>query len=193
MSRSYYVIELSARWLTALLAGLALVMVVAFALGYGAARSVQSGERAERELVARQAAAVRTEVPQIVIPTPVPTVFAEPSPAPEPTSVPFAELEPTEPPTPRPRAAAATAKAVGEGFFVQLLASSREATIEEARGRLVGLGFPRDNQQVTAVSAPGTATLYKLRVGPFPDRPSADRVAQRMSAAGFPDAWVVAP
>jgi cell division protein FtsN len=189
VSRSYYVIELSARWLTALLAGLALVMVVAFALGYGAARSVQSGERAERELVARQAAAVRTEIPEVVIPTPVPAPFAEPSPSPQPTATPFAEPAPTAAPTQRPRPATAATS----GFFVQLLASSREATIEEARGRLVGLGFPRDSQQVTAVSSPGAATLYKLRIGPFPDRGSADRVAQRMSAAGFPDAWVVAP
>ncbi len=189
MSRSYYVIELSARWLTALLAGLALVMVIAFALGYGAAWSVLSGEQAEREIVARQAAAVRTEIPQIVIPTPVPTVFAEPSPVQEPVSTPEPEPEPTRAPTPRPRPTTAATT----GFFVQLLASSREATIEEARGRLVGLGFPRDNQQVTSTSSPGVATLYKLRIGPFPDRPSADRVAQRMSAAGFPDAWVVAP
>ena len=35
MSRSYYVIELSARWLTVLLIALALIMVLAFALGYG--------------------------------------------------------------------------------------------------------------------------------------------------------------
>jgi cell division septation protein DedD len=191
VSRSYYVIELSARWLTALLAGLAAVMVIAFALGYGAAWSVLSSERAEREMVARQAAAVRTEIPEVVIPTPVPAAFTEPSPAP--TATPFLEPEPepepTREPTPRPRPTTVAAS----GFFVQLLASSREAAIEEARGRLVGLGFPRDNQQVTSTSAPGVATLYKLRIGPFPDRPSADRVAQRMSAAGFPDAWVVAP
>ena len=33
MSRSYYVIELSAKWLTALLGALAVVVVAAFALG----------------------------------------------------------------------------------------------------------------------------------------------------------------
>ena len=40
MSRSYYVIELSARWLTVLLVALAVLMVLAFGLGYGAAWSV---------------------------------------------------------------------------------------------------------------------------------------------------------
>ena len=41
MGRSYYVIELSARWLTVLLVALALLMVTAFSLGYGAAWSVK--------------------------------------------------------------------------------------------------------------------------------------------------------
>jgi hypothetical protein len=74
-----------------------------------------------------------------------------------------------------------------------VLASSRNNTVESARTRLEGLGFPRDHQHLITVQDPGSPTLYKLRLGPFPDRGSADRVAQRMSAAGFPDAWVVAP
>ncbi len=78
-------------------------------------------------------------------------------------------------------------------FFVQVLASSKQATIEEARTKLVSLGFPRDHQHLITVQNPGSAALYKLRIGPFLDRPSADRVSQRMSAAGFPDSWVVAP
>jgi hypothetical protein len=65
--------------------------------------------------------------------------------------------------------------------------------VEAARTKLEGLGFPRDNQHLITVQDAGSPTLYKLRLGPFPDRGSADRVAQRMSAAGFPDAWVVAP
>ncbi len=48
MSRSYYVIELTARWLTVLLVGLALLMVVAFGLGYGAALSVSADGSAPR-------------------------------------------------------------------------------------------------------------------------------------------------
>jgi cell division septation protein DedD len=78
-------------------------------------------------------------------------------------------------------------------FFVQVLASSKLPTVEEARGKLEGLGFPRDHQRLMTVQNPGSPPLYKLRVGPFPDRASADRVSQRMSAAGFPDSWVVAP
>lgn len=189
MRDSYYVIELSARWLTVLLVALAVVMVLAFALGYGAARSVMSGDRGEIGMAALQAAAP-TEIPEVVIPTPLPSPPVEPTAVPEPTAAPT-EVPipaPTLPPAPRP-----TTTAVVTDFFVQVLASSREATVEDARAKLVGLGFPRDNQQVITVREAGSAALFKLRLGPFPNRGSADRVAQRMSAAGFPDAWVVAP
>jgi cell division protein FtsN len=186
---SYYVIELSARWLTVLLAALAVVMVLAFALGYGAARSVASGGGPEVGMAALRAP-TPTGIPEVEIPTPLPSPPVEPTAAPEPTMAPT-EVPipaPTVPPTPRP-----TATEVVTDFFVQVLASSREATVEDARAKLAGLGFPRENQQVITVRESGSATLYKLRLGPFPDRSSADRVAQRMSAAGFPDAWVVAP
>jgi cell division septation protein DedD len=189
MSRSYYVIELSARWLTVLLVALALVMVLAFALGYGAAWSVLSGEGSTDEgMAALQAATTSTEIPELVIPTPVERAADElaPTPEPEPTATP--SPVPTVPPTPRP-----TATAVTTDFFVQVLASSREQTVEEARTRLEALDFPRDHQRVIKVQNPGSATLFKLQVGPFPDRASADRVSQRMSAAGFPNSWVVAP
>jgi len=187
MSRSYYVIELSARWLTVLLVALALVMVLAFGLGYGAAWSVLSGEASTNEgLTALQAAATPTEIPEVVIPTPLQTAQEESKPTRKPTTTP--EPEPTVPPTPRPTATAAV-----KDFFVQVLASSKLATVEEARTKLVGLGFPRDHQHLITVQNPGATALYKLRIGPFLDRPSADRVSQRMSAAGFPDSWVVAP
>jgi len=103
MSRSYYVIELSARWLTVLLVALALVMVLAFALGYGAAWSVLSGDgSAEEGITALRAAATPTEIPEVVIPTPEETREEEvqPTPEPEPTATP--SPEPTAPPTPRP-------------------------------------------------------------------------------------------
>ena len=187
MSRSYYVIELSARWLTVLLVALALVMVLAFGLGYGAAWSVLSGEASnEQGLTALQAAATPTAIPEVVIPTPLEAAEEEPEPTPEPTATP--EPKPTVPPTPRP-----TATKAATDFFVQVLASSKPSTVEEARIKLVTLGFPRDHQHLITVENPGSTALYKLRIGPFIDRASADRVSQRMSAAGFPDSWVVSP
>ena len=117
-----------------------------------------------------------TEIPEVVIPTPPDTgeVDVEPTPEPEPTATP--SPEPTASPTPRPTATPATSD-----FFVQVLASSRERTVEEARSKLEGLDFPRDHQRVIRVQNPGSTTLFKLQVGPFPDRASAERVSQRMS------------
>jgi cell division protein FtsN len=187
MSRSYYVIELSARWLTVLLVALALVMIVAFALGYGAAWSVLTAEQPAGEMTALQAAATPTEIPEVVIPTAVAEAIAARAATATPTSSarPPAPT-PTTPPPP-------TATPAATDFFVQVLASSRSTSVESARTKLEGLGFPRENQHLITVQDAGSPTLYKLRLGPFPDRASADRVAQRMSAAGFPDAWVVAP
>ncbi len=186
MSRSYYVIELSARWLTVLLVALALIMVLAFALGYGAAWSVLTAERSPGEITALQAAVTPTLVPEVVIPTAIVEATAEAAATETPTSTP----QPVQPTATRP---APTAAPASTDFFVQVLASSRSASVEAARTKLVGLGFPLENQQLLTVQDAGAPTLYKLRLGPFPDRASADRVAQRMSAAGFPDAWVVAP
>jgi cell division septation protein DedD len=186
MSRSYYVIELSARWLTVLLIALALVMVVAFALGYGAAWSVLTAEQTPAEMTALQAAATPTEIPEVVIPASVV----------EATSPPTATVTVTAteaPPEPTPTTPPPTATPGVTDFFVQVLASSTSDSVDSARTKLEGLGFPREHQHLITVQEPGSPTLYKLRLGPFPDRTSADRVAQRMSAAGFPDAWVVAP
>jgi len=182
MSRSYYVIELSARWLTVLLIALALVMVIAFALGYGAAWSVLTAEETTGEMTALQAAATPTEIPEVVIPTSVPTSVAEPTETSTPSPTATQPPEPTATPTP-----AATE------FFVQVLASAKQESVDAAQTRLESLGFANDHQHLITVQDAGAGVLYKLRIGPFPDRGSADRVAQRMSSAGFPDAWVVAP
>jgi cell division septation protein DedD len=190
MSRSYYVIELSARWLTVLLVALAVVMVLAFALGYGAARSVASRDRGAPEMSALQGAeVVATEIPEVVIPTQVPEPGQPPTPTPQPeaTATATPRPEPTVPPTPQPTAT----REVTE-FFVQVLASNQRGSVDQARSKLRDLGFSDDSQRLIPVEGGGT-TLYKLRIGPFPDRSSAERVAQRMSSSGFPDAWVVAP
>jgi len=196
MSRSYYVIELSARWLTVLLVGLAVLMVLAFGLGYGAARSVGGNGAGPVSGGPISTPVVQTEV------IPDPTVPAQPPaptrPAATPTSRPGLptvappKVTPTTPSpiaTPKPKPTEKPA----DGFWVQILASSTQNSIDEAGTRLVGLGFDREHQKVVRAKVAGGNELIKLRVGPFPDRPSADRVLQRMRNAGFPDAWVVVP
>ena len=193
MSRSYYVIELSARWLTVLLVALALLMVLAFGLGYGAARSIKGNDPSPAVVGPAATPEIEEEVipdptPGLITPTPTPKPMpptALPPTPPAPTRTPAEEPKPTA--TPRPAAEPVS------GFWVQVLASSKDASITDARRKLVGLGFDLDHQKVVRSTVAGGNELIKLRVGPFPDRASADRVLQRMRAADFPDAWVVAP
>jgi cell division septation protein DedD len=200
MPPTYYQIELSARWLTVLLVILAALLVVAFVFGYGAAWSVLSVEHGgagpaaaveptptptpEVETVAvatAGAVAVSREQPTRVVDPgrERPTKSATRPPA-------TATAAPTRLPTVRPTAGEAS-------FWVQVLAVENRAAIDAARETLVGIGFPRDHHRVAEEPSPGGGRLYKLRVGPLPDRASADRVAQRMRTAGFTGAWVVAP
>jgi len=195
MSRSYYVIELTARWLTVLLVALAAAMVIAFCLGYGAAVSVHAGGLAAG-VESSPTPVVMTEVlVDAIVPQPrqtptAPVTTATPRPAP-PTIVPPTPVPATA--TPTPKAKPSPTGPPSDGFWVQVLASSRDSSIEEARTKLVGLGFDRDHQEVVRSEVAGGDALFKLRLGPFPNRASADRVVQRMQAAGFPDAWVVVP
>ena len=78
-------------------------------------------------------------------------------------------------------------------FWVQVVAVSDRGSLVSARAKAAELGFPEDHQQVAETPDGGRNVLYRLRVGPLPDRASADRVAERMQAAGFRDAWVVTP
>jgi len=193
MSRSYYVIELSARWLTVLLVALALLMVVAFSLGYRAASSVKgesygpAGEPTPTPLVMTEVILDPT-VPESSLTPTLPAATATTRPM-SPTAAPPTRVPATATPKPEPRSSEKPA----DGFWVQVLASSKDATVEEARTKLVGLGFDRDHHKVVRSEVAGGNELLKLRVGPFPNRASADRVLQRMRAADFPDAWVVVP
>jgi cell division septation protein DedD len=196
MAPTYYVIELTARWLAALLVTLALVMILAFVFGYGAAWSVLEHEARPTQPV-KAAAAVSTPTPtpvelRVAPPDPAPTATpwlpATEVPEPEPTEIP--EPAPTATPRPRPTA---TPEPVEEGYWVQVLASTSADTVARAQATLEKQGFTADRQLV--VRGPDSAgnELLKLRVGPFPDHASADRVAKRMQGSGFSGAWVVAP
>jgi cell division septation protein DedD len=196
MAPSYYVIELTARWLAALLIGLALVMILAFVFGYGAAWSVLEQEaRPAQAAAAAIAAASPTPTPvELRVapadPGPIATPWLLATATPEPVPSPEPEPEPTA--TPRPRRTAAP-EPVAEGYWVQVLASSSADTVAKAQATLQKQGFGADRQLVVRGEDSQGNELLKLRVGPFPDHASADRVAKRMRGSGFSGAWVVAP
>jgi cell division septation protein DedD len=192
------VIELTARWLAALLVTLALVMILAFVFGYGAAWSVLEHEaRASKPAPAGLTAATPTPTPVELrvapadpAPTATPWLLATATPEPVPTPAPEPEPEPTATPLPRPTA---VPEAVGEGYWVQVLASTSPDTVAKAQATLQKQGFTADRQLVVRGPDGAGNELLKLRVGPFPDHASADRVAKRMQGSGFSGAWVVAP
>ncbi len=208
MSKTYYVIELTPRWLAILLMALAGLMVLSFVGGYGAAWSTLGGsvgagsgpvagagnEIAEVEVEdprgSEVVASVATPDPQKPTVTPVAEVV-EPTPRPEPTAAP----QPTDVPQPTavPTAPAPRASPKAAVFSVQVLASSRIQAIEKARRNLVDLGFPNSGHEIVETQVAGGGILLKLRIGPFPDHASAERVMRRMQTGGFPDAWVVIP
>ncbi|PWB75831.1 MAG: hypothetical protein C3F15_05985 [Holophagae bacterium] len=121
-------------------------------------------------------------------PTITPWLPATATPEPVPTAIP----EPEATATPRPRPTAVP-EAVGEGYWVQVLASTNPDAIAKAQATLQKQGFAADRQLVVRGQDSEGNELLKLRVGPFPDHASADRVAKRMQGSGFSGAWVVAP
>jgi len=204
MSRTYYQIELSSTMLTVLLVLLAGLLVVSFVLGYGAAWSMFHDGTTSDPAV--------DLVPTGMTPTPTPeeVVVLAPSPVGEvPTRAPAGGLSATprqpatatpKPPSPTttptkkpPQPKPTTGVDVDGNFWVQVLATSRRGTAEDARAQLEELGFPADHQQVVETRVAGGKRLFKVRVGPFPDRESASRVMRRMRTSGFSDAWVVVP
>jgi cell division protein FtsN len=207
MAKTYYVIELTPRWLAATIIAMAALVVGAFALGYGAGSGSDRGPRpavgpASGVVPSPTVAEVEVDDPQE---DPVVTSVATPMPM-EPTLTPPPGWKPSVatptvvPPTPTTvpatatqRPAVPTAAPAATEFWVQVLASGNRQNIDSARTKLEENGFPRANQNIVQARVAGGNVLYKLRVGPFPDRASADRVMVRMQRSGFPDAWVVSP
>jgi len=207
VSRIYYEIQMTARQLTVLLVLLVLALIGAFLLGYGAGvsaggagASAGGGPPALAEAVITPepevTASVVEEVPPTAAPAPRATATATPSPAPArapATPRPEATATPKPRPTATPKAVPAPMVPKREGFWVQVLAATHPEAIEKARKNLVKLDFPESHQWVVPTPTAEGGVLHKLRIGPFPDRASAERVAVRMRNSGFPDAWVVVP
>ena len=211
MSKTYYVIELTPRWLAILLVAMAGLMVLAFVGGYGAAWSTLGGsigagvalgggedEIAEMEIEDPRGAEVVASVatPNPVKPTVTPLVEpVKPAKTPKPARKPTATPQPTAPPKRKviPTASAPSTQPKAASFQVQVLASNHIQAIEKSRRKLVDLGFPNSEHEVVETRVAGGGILLKLRIGPFPDHASAQRVMRRMRSGGFPDAWVVRP
>jgi cell division protein FtsN len=187
MSR-YFEIIITGRQLAALVAGVALLIAVAFGLGV-AVRWQEPAAPRSHEIIAGAPAV--TLPPAAPAPAAVATVA--PTPEPSPTAAPTATPVPPAADAAKAKARAATpvaAVATREaGRWVQVAAFGRREQADGVRNRVVALGFaPR---QAVVQSAGGGK--FRVRVGPFPDGESAGRVAARLRAEGFGGAFVVRP
>lgn len=185
--RRYFEIIITGRQLAWLVAGVALLVAVAFGLGVSV-RLLQPAAPPAREGAAT--APLPTLVPEIAEarPTAIAAPTAEPS-TPAPTATPAPSPSPTERPKAQPTAAGEIPAPKGQGRWVQVAALGKRDEAEGVRNRVVALGYT----QKQAVVQPVGGGKFRVRVGPFPDGESAGRVMARLRAEGFSGAFVVKP
>lgn len=130
--------------------------------------------------VAAEEGGVREGVPAAGLPTPPPV----PPPTVAPTVPPTPPPRPTAPPV-RPTVAAPRPTAMA-GVWVQVAALSRQDLADGVRQRLMAVGYTREQVTVQPLGS-----LFRVRLGPFPDTTSAERVAARLQELGFERPFVV--
>ncbi len=185
MSR-YFEIIITGRQLAALVAGVALLIAVAFGLGV-AVRWLQPAVPAPHETIAAAPPAPFAVAP----PAPVPVATAAPTPEAAPTAAPTATPAPAAVEAEKAKAVAVPTAAASRasGRWVQVAAFAKHEQAEGVKNRVVALGF---TPKQAVVEAAGSGK-FRVRVGPFPDAESAGRVAARLRAEGFRGAFVVRP
>ncbi len=101
------------------------------------------------------------------------------------------ELEPQRearrtPPQQAPTPPQPAIQAPGGAFYVQVLAGRDRTAVEKVVEELRGQGYP-----VRLFSErEGRSTLFRVRVGGYPDRAEADRIAEQLRREGHAGAWV---
>jgi cell division septation protein DedD len=87
------------------------------------------------------------------------------------------------PPEPTPAPAAAG----GSGFVIQVLSTADQTKANTLLGQLRSRGFPAFIQPAST----GSATTYRVRVGPFASRQAAAEKNEELKAqVGITDTWI---
>jgi cell division septation protein DedD len=115
--------------------------------------------------------------------TPGLQLFDDGPPAARPTSAPAPAAPHAKAPAVRPAQPSAPA------FWVQALSANSEKEAHAKRDRLTAHGFPS-----TVVPGPGPhGRVYRVRVGPFPNREEAQKAASKLKAREKLEPWIVPP
>jgi hypothetical protein len=72
-----------------------------------------------------------------------------------------------------------------DGYRVQIIASSYQDNADNVAGQ-IRAAYPGTGVYVEHIQG-----LYKVRVGDYSDRGSAETMRDRLRSAGYPDAWIV--
>lgn len=117
------------------------------------------------------------------------------SPPPPRMEPPPPEVTPPPPPppkvTPPPPARATTPATAAEpstGFVIQVFSTKDEAQAKKVREQLTGGGY----QAYLSPVKVGSQTMYRVRIGPYPDRPAAEASAGAVNRSFKLDTWVTA-
>ena len=204
--RTHYQISLTARQALGLFAALLIALAVAFFFGLRAGLAGRSNAPRDGEPVASLAAG-RVETPEAVprVETAVPTaaftgssrtvlapVPAGPTAAPEPTVPatiqPFDDRSADEPPASAEAPAAAahappaserSAPSSAGKYWVQVASLTSREEAGSLQTRLSRRGF---RAQILSADGPhGKGHVYRIRVGPYPSEPEAQKAATRLA------------
>ncbi len=94
----------------------------------------------------------------------------------------------TPPPPPPARATTNTATEPSSGFVIQVFSTKDEAQAKKVREQLSGGGY----QAYLSPVEVGSQTMYRVRIGPYPDRPAAEASAGAVNRSFKLDTWVTA-
>ncbi|BCO30975.1 hypothetical protein TspCOW1_10780 [Thiohalobacter sp. COW1] len=116
------------------------------------------------------AAAEVPEAPEAALPETAAPAPVEPEPEPTPEPEPAPEPAPAAEPAPAPSSAAAPTPA--SGWVVQVASFSQQANAERLRDQLQARGY----KAFVESASTGAGTTWRVRVGPVPERPAAEKL-----------------
>jgi DedD protein len=147
--------------------------------------------------LATQAPSRKAATPVQAIPTAVPEAKSSPAAmaAREPSSaggIQFFEDRPEETPSSAtaPKKKQAAAPPASEGFWIQVLSTGSEKEASARRAHLAEKGY---RAAVSPTRGPGGATLYRVRVGPYPSKEEASKASEGLVRKEKVKTWIVPP
>ena len=101
----------------------------------------------------------------------------------------FEEEAPAATPAPGP-GRAEVAQSGSAGYWIQVLSTTSESEARARRSRLASSGYRAAVSPIRGAKGP---TLYRVRIGPYPSREEASKVAEALDRKEKIRTWIVSP